>query len=261
MSEVSSLHRAATMLWVPGSGEVRPVRRPQELEAFVSGWREYGQAATLHSQTRHGRAASLTALGMDGWLVRLRDQSTVQGEWPCSMTVTRLADDGTFPSVMGDSPWYAPDNSTDLAGRVLIAEQIQVNAAPVAACLWAWLTHAPMPKGFAVGKPGYDPVDVNSVEEALNFIATSTGPAWPIEAGRAAVELAAELEANRVVVTSPGQFSLRVPSARRRVLVQCRGKGDDRLVRVVGMSDDLGHEYSMSLPDRQIIRVSRRRRV
>lgn len=260
MSEVSSLHRTATMLWVPGSGEVRPVRGLQELEAYVSGWREYGPAATLHSQTSDGRAASLTALGMDGWLVRVRDRSMVQGDWPCSMTVTRLAEDGTFPSLMGDSPWYAPDNSTDLAGRVLIAEQIQMNPAPVAACLWAWLTDASMPKGFAVGKPGYDPVEVNSVEEALNFIATSTGQAWPIEAGRATVELASELDVTRVVVTSPVQISLLVPSARRRALVQCRGKGDDRLVSVVGMTDDLGHEYSMSLPERQIIRVSRKRR-
>lgn len=260
MSDVSGLHRAATMLWVPGIGEVLPVRRLQELEAYVSGWRDYGQAAAVHSQTSAGRAGSLTSIGMDGWLVRLRDRSMIQGDWPCSMTVTRLMEDGTLPSLMGDSPWYAPDNSTDLAGRVLIAEQIQVNPAPVAACLWAWLTDAPMPSGFAVGKPGYDPVHVNSVGEALDFIGTSTGQAWPIEARRAAVELAAELEVNRVVVTSPGQLSLRIPSARRRVLVQCRGKGVDRLVRVVGMTDDLGHEYSMSLPDRQIIRVSRKRR-
>ncbi len=44
----------------------------------------------------------------------------------------------------------------------------------------------------------------------------------------------------------------------RRVRFQHRGR-DDAQVRVTGMTDELGHKYTMKLPGREILRISRQR--
>jgi hypothetical protein len=152
-----------------------------------------------------------------------------------------------------------PDESTDLAGTVLFAELIQFVPADVAQAVWAWLAAAPMPDGFAVGKVGYDLFVGNSVGEALEWIAGSDEAAWPLEAGQAAIEVADGLGVDRVIVTSPGQITVRVHGTRRRVRFQRRGEGADEHVRDIGLVDELGRDYTMRLPDRSIIRISRQR--
>jgi len=59
-------------------------------------------------------------------------------------------------------------------------------------------------------------------------------------------------------VKFPGQFLFRVPSTARRVRVQYLVKSADTQVRFVRLTDELGHEYTMKLPGREIIRVNKR---
>jgi hypothetical protein len=259
MTEVMALHRSSKMLWTPSDGDVLPVHRAADLEWHLSAWRDYGTVAQIHSQAQTGREASITALGIDGWLVKLRAHATVRDSWPRSAILARLLEDGSLPSLLGDSPWYAPDPSTDLAGAVLIAEEIQFDPVCVARALWAWLSNGPMPPGFTVGRTTHDLILVGSVAEALALVNHAGPQPWPADAAQATVDLAEELDVDRIVLTSPGQIVLRVPGAPRRVRVQFRGRGDNARVRAVGLTDALGHEYSMDLPGRQNIRISRRR--
>ena len=120
------------------------------------------------------------------------------------------------------------------------------------------LTAAPMPNGYAAGILGFQPVVANSITEALDWIGNTTGPLWPTDAAQATVGLVEDLGVDRIVVTSPGQILLRVPSTARRVRVQHLVKSADTHVRVVCLTDELGHEYSMKLPGREIIRVNKR---
>lgn len=259
MSEVVALRRSAKLLWTPSGGEVLPIHRLQDLQAHLSAWRDYGQVAMVHGQSAAGREARVTALGDDGWLVKVRDEGMVRGGWPCSKTLARLLEDGRLPGLFGDSPWYVPDDSTDLAGSVFISEQIQFNPLPIAQAVWAWLTAATMPTGYAAGKAGYDHVVFASVAEAIDWIANSNEQPWPADAAQATSDLAAELQVDRVVVTSPGQITLRLPETGRRVRVQFRGRSQDAQVRVIGMIDELGREYTMNLPNREVLRVGRKR--
>ena len=259
MTEVVALRRSAVLVWSPTDCETVPVHSTQELAAQVSAWRVYGETAKIYAHSADRREASMTALGDDGWLVKVRHANMVKGGWPYSRTVTRLAADGTLPSLAWGSQWYMPDESTDLAGSVLFAEQIQFDPTDVARAAWAWLTNEPMPDGFTAGKTGYDHAVCTSVGDALEWIAHSEEQAWPQEAGRAAAELAEDLGVDRVVVTSPGQITIRVAATGRRVRLQRRGKGAEEYIRVIGMIDELGRQYTMSLPDRSIIRVRRGR--
>jgi len=259
VSEVVALHRAATVLWSPADGEVQPIYRLPELHARVSAWRTYGQVARVQGHSADGREAGVTALGDDGWVVRVRDAGMVKGGWTCSRTLTRLLEDGSTPTLMTGSQWYAPDESSDLAGATFVAEQIQFYPAPVAHAAWAWLAGEPLPRGYAAGKASHDHVVVASVTEAFAWIADSGEHPWPAEAAQAAVDLAAELNVDRVIVTSPGQITVRVQDTGRRVRFQYRARSDVARVRVIGMVDELGHEYSMSLPGRDVLRVRRRR--
>ncbi len=254
MSEVVAFRRFATMLWAPTDGEVVPIHGLRELEAHVGAWLDYGQAAMIHRQPSDGREVRVTALGDDGWLVNVRDAGMVKGGWSYSKPLTRLLEDGSLPSFNSDSPGYIPDESTDLAGSVFLTEQIQFDPALVAQAAWAWLTGIPMPSGYELGKAGYDHVMCNSAIEALTWIANSSEHSWPDEAAKATIELATD----RIIVTSPGQITVRVEGAGRRVRFQHRGRGDAH-VRVTGMTDELGHKYTMTLPGREILRISRQR--
>lgn len=253
MSEVVALHRAAPVLWSPSDGEVRPIHRMPELQAQVSAWRTYGHVATIHGHSTDRREVSVTALGEDGWVVRVRDAGMVKGGWTCSKTLTRLLEDESLPNLITGSQWYAPDESSDLAGAALVAEQIQFDSATVAHAAWAWLTGEPMPHGYATGKASYDHRVVASVTEALAWIADSHEHPWPAEAAQAAVDLAKELNVDRVIVTSPGQITVRVPETERRVRLQYRARSGARQVRVIGMVDELGRKYSMTLPGSEMI--------
>lgn len=62
---------------------------------------------------------------------------------------------------------------------------------------------------------------------------------------------------DRVVATSPEQIVVRVNGSARRVRFQCRTRDDNAGVRVIGLTDDLGHAWAMSLPGREFLRVSR----
>ncbi len=258
MSEVVAFRRSATMLWAPTDGEVVPVHGLRELEAHVGAWLDYGQAAVIHRQPSDGREVRVTALGDGGWLVKVRDARMVKGGWPYSKTLTRLLEDGSLPGFNSDSPWYIPDESSDLAGSVFLAGQIQFDPALVAQAAWAWLTGIPMPSGHELGKAGYDHILCTSVSEALTWIANSSEESWPDEAAQATIELATELATDRIIVTSPGQITVRVEGAGRRVRFQHRGRGDAQ-VRVIGMTDELGHKYTMTLPGREILRIKRDR--
>ncbi len=258
MSEVVAFRRFATMLWTPIDGEVLPIHGLRELEAHVGAWLDYGQTAMIHRQPSDGREVRVTALGDDGWLVKVRDARMVKGGWSYSKPLTRLLEDGSLPDFNRDSPWYIPDESTDLAGSVFLAGQIQFDPALVAQAGWAWLTGIPMPSGYELGKAEYDHVMCDSVAEALTWIANSSEESWPDEAAHATIELATELAADRIIVTSPGQITVRVDGSRRRVRFQHRGR-DDAHVRVIGMTDELGHKYAMTLPGREVLRISRQR--
>jgi hypothetical protein len=259
VSGLVAFRRNAALVWNPAEGDAIPVHRPQDLEAHLSAWRDYGNAATIRQQSRNDREVTVTALGRDGWLVAVHDVTMLTSGWHRHKILTRLRADGSLPGLFGDSLWYIPDESSDLAGSVLIAEQIQFDPVPVAQAVWAWLTATRMPSGYAAGIVGYQPVVANSITEALAWIANTTGPAWSTDATSATSELAEELCVDRIVVTSPGQILLRVPNTARRVRVQYRVKSEDAQVRVVGLTDALGHEYSIDLPGRQNIRISRRR--
>jgi hypothetical protein len=247
------------MLWTPADREMIPVHSPQELAVHVSASRAYAQAARVHAPSPDGREASVTSLGDDGWLVKVRDTSMEKGGWPCSQTITRLLDDGSFPTAFSGSQWYAPDETTDLAGCVIFAEQIHFDPAFVARAVWAWLAGDPLPAGNVATKASRDLVVCATVAEALAWIADAAEAPWPDEAAEATIEFASELAVDRVVVTSPGQIAVRVNGSARRVRFQCRTRVDNAGVRVAGMTDDLGHDYTMSLPERQILRVSRQR--
>ena len=259
MSGLVAFRRDAALVWNPAEGDAIPVHRPQDLEAHLSAWRDYGHAATIRQQSRNDREVTVTALGRDGWLVAVHDVTMLTSGWHRHKILTRLRADGSLPGLFGDSLWYIPDESSDLAGSVRIAEQIQFDPVPVAQAVWAWLTAAPMPNGYAAGILGFQPVVANSITEALDWIGNTTGPLWPTDAAQATVGLAEDLGVDRIVVTSPGQILLRVPSTARRVRVQHLVKSADAHVRVVCLTDELGHEYSMKLPGREIIRVNKRR--
>jgi len=246
------------MLWSPADGEVLPVHGLRELEAHVGAWLDYGQTAMIHRQPSDGREVRVTALGADGWLVNVRDAGMVKRGWPYSKTLTRLLADGSIPGFNSDSPGYIPDDSTDLAGLVFLAEQIQFDPARVAQAAWAWLADMSMPSGQGVGKAGYDPVMCTSVIEALTWIANSSEESWPDEAATATIELAAELATDRIFASSPRQIVVRAGGSRWRVRFQHRGRGDAH-VRVIGMTDELGHKYTMTLPGREILRIKRNR--
>jgi len=258
MSEVVAFRRFATMLWSPAEGEVLPVHGLRELEAHVGAWLDYGQTAMIHRQPSDDREVRVTALGDDGWLVKVHDTGMVKGGWSYSKPLTRLLEDGSLPGFNSDSPWYIPDESTDLAGSVFLTEQIQFDPALVAQAAWAWLTGMSMPSGHELGTAGYDHVVCNSVAEALTWITNSSEESWPDEAAQVTIELAAELATDRIIVTSPGQITVRVEGADRRVRFQHRSR-DDAQVRVIGMTDELGHKYTMTLPGREILRISRQR--
>ena len=259
MSELVALRRSATILWTPSEGEVIPVHSPQELAVHVSASRAYAQAARVHAPSPDGREASVTSLGDDGWLVKVRDTSMEKGGWPCSQTITRLLDDGSFPTAFSGSQWYAPDETTDLAGSVLFAEQIHFDPAFVARAVWAWLSGHAMPVGHVTAKASRDLVVFTTVAEALAWISGTGEPTWPDEAAEATIEFASELAVDRVIVSSPGQIAVRIRGAAKRVRFQFRTRNDNISVRVVGMTDDLGHDYTLMLPGREILRVSRRR--
>lgn len=70
MSKVIALHRAATVLWSPTYGEVRPIHRLQDLEAQVSAWQAYGHVATIHGQWTDGREVRFRAAGLWVGMVR-----------------------------------------------------------------------------------------------------------------------------------------------------------------------------------------------
>lgn len=251
-----ALRGPAAMLWARPDVEVISVHSPHALASHVSAWRAYGHAATLHPPSPDGREASVTSLGDDGWLVKVRDTSTVMGGGPCSQTITRLLADGSTPTAFSGSQWYKPDDTTDLAGCFLFSEQIHGEPAFVAQAVWAWLARDPLPAGCVAAKASPDPVVFTSVAEALAWITTACARRWPTEAAQATLDFACELAVDRVVVTNPRQITVRVDDSPRRVRFQCRISADNATVRVVGMTDDLGHEYTMQLPGREILRVS-----
>jgi hypothetical protein len=252
VSEVHALHPSAILLWCPDDDHMIPIRRLRDLEPHLSAWRAYGHIATIHVQPTNGRDVRVTGLGTDGWVVQLHDPRMSASGWRRHRTLTSLHADGSLPTWLDDSPWYAPDETSDLAGRVFIAEQIHVNSGPVAQAIWSWLTAAPLPDGYAPGSVGFESVRFTTASEALEWISVTTGPAWPAEACEAVIELAQDLKADRVLVTSPSKMTLRVRHTPRRVRVQYRASSSRPQVRAVGMTDELGHEYAMSLPGKDI---------
>lgn len=257
---VVEVHRSAALAWSPSRGETVRVHSRNELAAQVSAWRTYGDVVKVSPHGVDRREAYITGMGEDGWLVKLRDAHMVKRGWPYSKRLTRVMPAEKQSTRASRSQWYLPDPTTDLAGTFLLAEQIQFVAADVAGCAWAWLTAGPLPVGFDVGIPGPDHVACDSVVDALDWIATSDERPWTRQGGQAAIELAEDLGVDRVIVTSPGQIAVRAPASDRRILFQRRGEGADEHVRVIGMVDELGREYTMRLPSREIIRISRRRR-
>lgn len=258
MTDVVPLRPATVPIWSATGIDSAPVRRPEDLLIRVSTWNRYGEVATLRA-AGSSREAFVTSLADDGWLVRVRHHGMAKGAWTYSRTITRLCADGSLPTLAGGSHWYAPDPTTDLAGSVLLAEQIHFDPSAVAQSAWAWVTRSPFPSGFSAGVAAYDHVVTDTMAEALEFVAMSEEPAWSPELTRAAVDLTNELGVDRAVVTSPNQINARIALTHRRLKFQRRGNGSDEHGRVLGMVDDLGHEYTMSLPDRSVLRVKRRR--
>ena len=255
MSDVVSLNRRSALLWSPATGEVVPVRDQRELGAQVSALSDYGEVAKIHGNSPDGREVTVTALAGDGWLVRVREAGMTKDGWPYAKVVTRLLENGTVPTLASSSQWYSPDQSTDLAGSALFAEEIQFKSGQVVQAAWAWMTEGSMPSGCAAGRTSYDAVLCDSVAEALTWISDSSEAPWPEEGGESAIELAESLDVDRVIATSPNQIVARVANAERRVQIQRKGTGTEQRLIVVGLTDELGREYSMRLPERAVIRI------
>jgi len=255
MNEVIALHSSACLYWISIEGEEIPVHSVQQLAAHVSDWRDYGQEAKIRNEPADGRGAVVTALGNDGWLAEVRDGRATSGGWPTSQFLTRLQDDGGIPKLTSDSPLYIANEYSDLAGSTFFAEQIQVSPSDVAQAIWSWLTETPIPKGFVLGKARRNFLVVDTFADALWWISYSGEQPWPTDAAQAAIELAEELEIDRVVVSSPMQVAVRLRGTARRVRFQFRSRAEAAFVRVTGLTDDLGHEFTMKLPGREIERV------
>lgn len=152
------------------------------------------------------------------------------------------------------SPWLMPDDSSDLAGSILLAEQVQFSATTVADAAWEWIIGANLPTGLT-GQDTYDHVVVPSVGQGIEWIAKAHANPWPAEAAAAVIALADGLDIDRVVVASPTRILAHVRSQGKLVRFQ-RSKGDHGDIRVWGLFDELGREYMMKLPGGEV-RVGR----
>lgn len=217
-------------------GRVSPVRNADELSAMVTAWRAYGEA--LHLQRSDGdRAASILCLGDAGHVLMVKDHAMLARTWPFSHIVTRLGPGGAEPSVAVATRWYYPDETTDLDGSRFSEDEIQGDAHTIAHAAWAWLMCEQVLDGFTLGDRRYDPVAVESLEEGIAFINEHLDRWWPTEACRPALDLAATLDADRVLVISPSQISMRISPTEPRVLFLRHARYSDVRIRVVGLPD------------------------
>lgn len=218
-------------------GGFSPVLNVDELAAMVTSWRAYGEALDLQ-QSDGERAASILCLGDVGYVLTVKDHAMLSRPWPISHIVTRVAPDSAEPSVAAATRWYYPDETTDLDGSRFSEDQIQGDARTIAQAAWTWLMNAQVLEGFTLGDRRYDPVAVESLEDGIKFINDHMkSQHWPAEACREPLALAATLDADRVLVISPSQISLRVSPTEPRVLFLRYARYSDVHIRVVGLPD------------------------
>ena len=219
-------------------GRVSPVRNVDELTAMITAWRKCGEALDLQRSDGE-RAASVLCLGDEGHVLMVKDHAMLTRPWPFSHIITRVAQDGAELSVAASSRWYYPDETTDLDGSRFSEDQIQSDLYTIAHAAWAWLMHEQVLDGFTLGDRRYDPVTVESLEEGIAFINEHLDRWWPTEACRSAIERAATLDADRVLVISPSQISMRVSPTAPRVLFLRYARYSEVRIRVVGLPEDL----------------------
>jgi len=249
MSDVVPLRRSGGCTWQPDSGAVRPVHTSSELQALVAGWLDYGATATVFSAAPADRAAVVTSLGDDGWLLRVRDGSMRRFGWNYSMTVTRTSDQR--------SRWYMPSERSDLRGSILLDVDIQFAPHQIAKPAWAWLAADPLPDAFELGKESYDHVAVATIADAFDTIGSVGRPVWTAEEAAAVIGICSTLDVDRVVLRGPRSIVARVADTGQRVYFVRRRDEDG--VRVSGLTDELGRTYTMKLPSREIVRVHKGR--
>jgi|GEM_PF-5110971 len=220
-------------------GGTSPVLNVDELAAMFTSWRAYGEALDLQ-QSDGERAASILCLGDVGYVLTVKDHAMLTRPWPFSHIVTRVAPDSAELSVAASSRWYYPDETTDLDGSRFSEDQIQGDARTIAQAAWTWLMNEEVLSGFTLGDRRYDPVAVESLEDGIKFINDHMkSQHWPAEACREALDLSATLDADRVLVISPWQISIRVSPTEPRVLFLRYARYSDALIRVIGLPEDV----------------------
>ena len=248
MANVIPFRRATEIVSYTNEGVTSPVRNVDELFARITAWREYGDA--LHLRSSDGeRAASVICLGDEGHVLTITCPHRWTKPWVYSEIVTRVAPDRSKPSLDTRDQWHSPDETTDLAGSMFFEDHIHGNAREIAQAAWTWLMQQAMLQGFTFGKRVYDPVLVGSLEEGIAFINEHAAFSWPEEASRAASDLAATLNSDRILVTDPEMITVRVSPTEPRVRFILRGYGPDTHIRAYGLTDDLGRRYWMRLPE------------
>lgn len=218
---------------------ISPVRNVDELAAMVTSWRAYGEALDLQRSDGE-RAASILCLGDVGYVLMVKDHAMLTRPWPFSHIVTRVAHDGAEPSVAAATRWYYPDETTDLDGSRFSEDQIQGDARAIAQAAWAWLMNDDVLDGFMLNDRRYDPVAVDSLDDGIRFINDHMKHEhWPAEACREALALAATLKADRVLVISPWQISMRVSPTEPQVLFLRHARYSEVRIHVVGLPEDV----------------------
>lgn len=205
MGDVLAFQGSVSLTWTTTDEASVQVLSVEHLATLVSAFYAYGHMAKLHGRAGDGREAIVTSLGGDGWIVNVREAGMVRRGWPRSSTVTRQLADGSVPTALTGSQWYLSDPTSDVAGCVALAEQIQSSPAVVADLAWAWSNDGPMISGYATGRTWYDRVVSGTVAEALALIAESAYGPWPADAAQAALDYTAALDVDRVILTSPAK--------------------------------------------------------
>ena len=256
MNAVTPLRRTASFLWTPIDGEVVPVGDAEMLRGLITNWQRYGHQASVFSASGSNREARVVSLGGDGWVFYVRDGQMQRWGWPAVRLVSRLAADGNLPTLTTSGQWYSPSDESDLASRAYFAENIFSDPRLVARSTCAWVQDQPLPDDYHLDRSSFEPIPCTSVSEALQRIPPA-GSEWTAETSGAASAFAESLSVTRALLMNPRSILVQVASTERRIRFELR---KDETVRVVGLADQLGRTYNVSLPSGDVIWRERPRR-
>lgn len=249
MTTVIPLRSTARMTWEPIGGEAVQIHDKTMLSTMMTWMSEFAEMAWVRSVENPQAKVLVGYLGEDGWVMWTHHHETYPDVLKGRIILWTDHD--------RESPWFEPYKWTDFATISVPFEGVHTDATNAAELIWhyleeGWVAHPasvwPIPERVALPQP------CESVAEALEFFRKDDEVELSDEVAQAILEFGSEIEAHDVMVAGTNRFTVRVPNQEDRVVFWLRE--DEAHAGVTGLRGEIGGEYALLLPSREVTTTS-----